>query len=177
MQVKQNISDTAREKFRLPKNRGQKPQKLGTTQENLDRVARTALQSGQPDEVTRMSDCLRLLSRLCARRGKPVPLYELQQNPAPSRGFMSDPQARVCDLTKQWGYDIVCSWMWVNGAKHSCRWIILGADGMPTIDWTAPKRQGQAKPEPIAAQPTLWQKLPIFQAAKSNFVAHETGAA
>lgn len=153
-----------------------KPKKLSTTAENLDAVARAALQSGQADETTPMTDALRILSRLCARRGKPVELYNLQHDPAPSRGFISDPQARICDLTRQWGYDIPCSTTRNFGNVHSVRWIVL-ADGMPTIDWTAPKRQGQAKPEPIAAQPTLWQKLPIFQAAKSNFVAHETGAA
>lgn len=177
MSVKQNISDSSREKFSTSKNRGQK---LSTTAENLNLVAKRAIQSGQPDEITPMTDALRLLSRLCARRGKPVPLYDLQHNPAPSRGFISDPQARIHDLTAGWGFDIVCSTTRNFGNVHSVRWIVLGADGMPSIDWTAPKRQGQAKPEPIAAQPAqsaLFGKLPFIRAMKSNFVAHETGAA
>lgn len=121
--------------------------KLLTTADNLSLVASRAIQSGQSDESTPMTDCLRLLSRLCAARGRKVPLFDLQHDPPPSRGFMADPRIRISELNNQWGYDIRQEFEG-GEQERSVRWIILGADGLPLINPDAPKRQNGKRVKP-----------------------------
>lgn len=126
------------------------PKKLNTSAETLDSVARNAIRLGLSDEASDMTQELRVLSRLCAARGGKIPIYKVQHAPPPSMSFISEVGRRKTTLNREWGYDIRQEFQEGN----SVWWIVMGTDGLPVIDWTAPMRTGK---KPVQNAPVYSQ--------------------
>lgn len=70
-----------------------------------------------------------ILFRIARGNGRPVPLPEIQQGEF--GGFVSDPQARICELRKL--YLIDCETHKVAAARHSTYTLRLNPDGTPSL--------------------------------------------
>src|SRR5689334_22453514 len=103
-----------------------KGQQNGGRMTRLDSIIDGA--QGRGPHVEPQSQKELILYRIAAGNGKAVSLPAIQQGPGGR--FVSDPQARICDLRAA-GYLIECQSFKVGSQRHSSYLLVLNPDGSP----------------------------------------------